>query len=91
MLRINTLKRRTDSTRWDADELEAFRAAGLDVLSDADFDSQLAGLEKYYMATIPREQDFRRTNLLRILRHWAGELDKARAYARDNDDGLKRM
>lgn len=91
MLAVNLLTRRTSSTRWDADEVEAFNQTGLATLAEEDFEAQLEPLKKYYGAAIPSDLDFRRRNLLRVLRHWAGELDKARAWVRDNNDGLKRL
>lgn len=91
MLAVNLLTRRTATTRWDADEVEAFNQTGLATLAEEDFEAQLEPLKKYYGAAIPSDLDFRRRNLLRVLRHWAGELDKARAWVRDNNDGLKRL
>jgi hypothetical protein len=91
MLAIGALKHRETSTAWGANELEAFRAQRLDSLSEEDFTAQLAPLAGYYAAVIPREKDFRRRELLTLLNHWAGEIDKAKEWLRDNNDGLKRM
>lgn len=91
MLAVAALKHREPSTAWGANEVDAFRAQGLDRLSDADFTAQLAPLQAYYGAAIPRENDFRRRELLTLLNHWAGELDKAKAWGRDNSDGLTRL
>jgi hypothetical protein len=91
MIAVGALKHRDVATVWGANEIEAFRAQRLDSLSEEDFEAQRAVLAAYYGAAIPREKDFRRRELLTLLNHWAGELDKAKAWVRDNDDGLKRM
>jgi hypothetical protein len=90
MLAIGSLLRRMPSTRWSLEEFEAFKAAGLDTLSEQDFAAQAEPLRAYYGAAIPTERDFRRRDVLRVLRNWAGELDKAIAWTRDNNDGLTR-
>lgn len=90
LISIGLLKGRQASTPWAPTEIEAVRAACLDTLSDEDFEAQMRPMRKYYLAAIPREKDFRRTALDTLLNHWSGELDRARAYARDNDDGIKR-
>jgi len=91
LLAIGTLLRRKADTIWTADEFEAFQAARLDQLSAADFTGQVEPLGIYYAAQIPREKDFRRRDVLRLLKNWPGELDRARAWVRDHDDGLKKM
>ncbi len=91
LLTVGALLRRQSDTIWTAEELEAFKASGLEKLTDADFENQVAPLTAYYGAAIPRENDFRRRDVLRLLRHWPGELDRARAWVRVNDDGLKKM
>jgi len=95
LIAVGRLKRRGDADAWSPAELEAFRAAGLDRLSDADFSGQLEPMRIYYGASIPRGKglppDRRRQEVKTLLEHLAGELDKARAYARENDDGLRRV
>ncbi len=88
---IGTLLHRQENTIWTHEEFEAFQAAGLEQLTPEDFLSQFTPLRGYYGATIPREKDFRRRDVLRLVRHWPGELDRARAWVRDHDDGLKKM
>lgn len=83
MLAINPLLRRLDSTVWTADELEAFAAAGLPDLSAEAFAEQLAPLAAYYGAELPRENDYRRRDVLRLLRNWGGEIDRARLWQRE--------
>ena len=91
MMAVGALKHRQPTTAWPQNEIDAFRAARLDVMSDADFEAQIAPLRAYYGAPLPAEKDFRRREVLTLLNHWAGELDKAKAFARDNDDGLRRL
>jgi len=40
MSQVNALKSRQVSTRWSSKEFEAFKAAGLDEMSDFDFGAQ---------------------------------------------------
>lgn len=87
MLAVAALMGRRPSTPWMANEFAAFTAARLDTCSDDDFAAQVGDLRGYYGAKIPRETDFRRRELLTLLNHWSGELDKARVYNRDNSDG----
>ena len=91
MYAIGDLLRRLRSTRWSADDAEAFKAAGLGALSEADFAEQIDPLRRYYLAVIPREKDFRRRDVLRLLRNWAGEIDKARSWVRENNDGVTKV
>jgi hypothetical protein len=86
MIVVGTLVRRRPNTAWSPAEVEAFRGACLDRLSSEDFESQLQPLRQFYGASIPREKDFRRRELLTLLNHWPGELDKATAWVRDNTD-----
>lgn len=88
MIAAGALMRRQAGTPWAADELEAFRAQRLDTCAAADFEAQLETMRGYYTAKIPREMDYRRRELKTLLNNWPGELDKARAYNRDNNDGV---
>lgn len=88
MIRVGALKGRGEGTLWSAAELAAFRMARLDGCADHDFENQLAPMQAYYRAVIPREMDYRRRELLTLLNHWSGELDKARAHCRDKNDGI---
>ena len=72
--RIGKLLGRRESTKWDADELKAHKA-----ITPIDEDD-LRMMEEFYSAVIPKPDDFRRTTMLTLLRHWNGEVDKARAF-----------
>jgi hypothetical protein len=87
---VGALMRRQEGTPWDARELAAFRAARLDDCTEADFDSQLWTMRPYYHAKIAGEKDYRRRDLLTLLNNWTGELDRARAWARDHNDGIQK-
>lgn len=94
MIAVGALKRRGESDAWSPAEVEAFTTAGLGELSDADFAAQLKPMRRYYGAVIPRGNglppDRRRLEVLTLLEHWSGELDKAKAYEREQgEDGLK--
>lgn len=91
MLAVAALKGRQASTPWTPKEFEAFKACRLDTCSDADFEAQLAPMRIYYGAKISREMDYRRRELLTLLNNWPGEIDKARAWARDHDDGIRKV
>jgi hypothetical protein len=91
MIAAGVLMRRQASTPWSADELEAFRAQRLDTCAADDFAAQLETMRGYYTAKIPREMDYRRRELKTLLNNWPGELDKARAHARDNNDGVTKV
>ena len=91
MLAVGGLKRRQEGTAWSPAEFEAFKAARLDSLSSEDFAGQVETLRGYYLATIPRAQDYRRRDLATLLNNWPGEIDRAREWNRANGDGLKRL
>ncbi len=87
MVMVGALKGRLANTPWSAKEVEAFTAARLDTCAADDFAAQIEVMRGYYSAKIPHETDFRRRELLTLLNNWSGELDKARGYNRDNNDG----
>lgn len=85
MLALNRLAvaNRRPTSKWDADEVEALKASGLLELDGEDFAGDLDAMARFYAARIPREMEVqfaRRTGLLTLLRHWSGELDKARRW-----------
>jgi len=90
MISIGALMRRQESTAWAARELEALRAARLDDCAADDFADQLTVMAAYYHAKISAEKDYRRRDLQTLLNNWTGELDRARAYARDHSDGIQK-
>lgn len=90
---VGALKRRQAATQWTAKERAAFKAAGLDTMSDDDFAAALAPLAAYYdESALPRlrkfwqtdnpEKDFRRRDLATLLNNWPTELDRAQDFAR---------
>ena len=74
--RVGAIMRRGPGSRWSERERAALGA--LFPLAEDD----LVLLERYYGADIPRAEDIRRRDLLTLLDHWPGELDRARAFAR---------
>lgn len=42
-------------------------------------------LETYYLASIDKDQDFRRRDLQTLLNNWNGELDRARLWKAENE------
>lgn len=100
MLALNRLSiaNRRPRTMWDADEVEALKKSGLLELPPEDFAADLETVMAFYAADIPREMQtrfWRRTGLLTLLRHWPGELDRARLWARQHgpqpDPALPRL
>lgn len=85
MLALNRLAvaNRRPTSKWDGDEVEALKGSGLLELVDEDFVDDVDAMARFYSARIPQElqvQFCRRTGLLTLLRHWSGELDKARRW-----------
>jgi hypothetical protein len=72
--RIGKLLGRRESTQWSKDEIAALKAIA------TPSDEEWFQIEAFYAANIPKEDDFRRTDIIRLLKYWTGELDKARAY-----------
>lgn len=91
LLLVGGLKGRPAAAPWSLDELEAFQAARLHDCSQADLEAQVATLRPYYQATIPRGMDRRRQDLKALLHNWPGELDRARAFKRENNDGIQKV
>lgn len=91
MIAVAALKHRPATTAWTADEFEAFTAARLGTCGVEDFSSQVEVMRGYYSAKIPRETDRRRRELLTLLEHWPGELDKARLHNREHSDGYTKI
>lgn len=71
---VNGFFRRRDSTRWDRNELAAWKR--LQPIDQGDF----GVLGRFY--TGPQKPgQFRRTTHFTLFNNWQGEIDKARAYA----------
>lgn len=86
MLRLNAIVRRNNSTRWVAKEFDAFKHAGLDRLSDEDFNLQAESVNTYYAAPVhllrrllswKAGDDYRRRGLLTLLNNWSQAVDAA--------------
>jgi hypothetical protein len=89
MLQVNLLTNRKPATRWNAEELAAFKSAGLDTCTADDFAEQFAPLQAYYAAPLSELRphwgtkdavDFRRRDLVTILSNWGGEVDRATKF-----------
>lgn len=74
--RIGAIMRRRPGSRWS--EREQAALAGLVPLGEDD----LVLIERYYGAEVAPAEDIRRRDLLTLLNHWPGELDRARAFWR---------
>lgn len=73
-VRIGKLLGRRPTTKWSTEELKLLK--GLGQIEESD----LKLMEEFYAAAIPKADDYRRTTIDRILKHWSGEVDKARLY-----------
>lgn len=71
---VGKLLGRRESTKWTSAEIKLLKA--IKPIHPDD----LAMMQRFYGAEIPKEADFRRTTVERLLKHWNGELDKARIY-----------
>ena len=75
--RLHKLWRRRKTTKWDAKEKTAFKA--LSPIDSEDFDL----IERFYSAEEdPKSPLYRRQSLLTLLNNWAGEIDRARRWAK---------
>lgn len=93
MLRIGDLLHRRASTPWKAEELAELRSQRLDAISDEEFAADLEALEGYYGLALTAEEDFRRRELIRLLRHWPDDVRNALKRAQEwrakhDPDGL---
>ena len=84
-LALNRIFNRRESTRWSADEQKAMLAAGLNSIPEEQFAVDVEAVVDFYQAQIPENEPWarkfwRRTELIRVLRHWPGELDRALAW-----------
>jgi hypothetical protein len=73
-LRLGKLFKRKETTRWDAREEKAVKSLGSPLEDD------LRLLEAYYGANIPKDQDYRRHDLITLLNNFNGEVDRARKF-----------
>ena len=77
-LRVGKLLGRQAKTKWSATEKALLKKLG--TIDEKEF--QL--MEAFYGADIPKEEDYRRTSVERLLKYWTGESDKAREWKRVN-------
>ena len=93
MLAIGDLVHRRASTPWKADELAELRNQRLDALADEEFAADLAALGAYYGLPLEAGEDYRRRELITLLRNWPDDVAKARMRAKEwrakhDPDGL---
>lgn len=93
MLSIGALVHRRASTPWKAEELAELRNQRLDAIADEEFSEDLQALAAYYGLPLEAGEDFRRRELLTLLRHWPDDVAKARLRAKEwrakhDPDGL---
>ena len=67
---------RRESTRWTAKEMRALKDVVALQTEQSDFDA----LDKYYMATMPADADYRRRDVVTLLNNWNGEIDRAKQW-----------
>lgn len=79
-IRVGKLIGRRESTQWSAEERKLFKEIG--TISEENFTL----LEKFYWAEIPKADDYRRRDVLRLLKYFPGEIDKAIEYDRTHPD-----
>lgn len=72
--RLNRFFKRRDSTKWS--KVEEAELKALEPISGDD----LATVERYYLAKHPPQSDYRRRDMITLLRNWNGELDRARQF-----------
>ena len=83
MLRVGKLFNRNESTLWTIGEAES-----LSQISPTN--KELATLKNYYSAVFPKDKDYRRRKLQTLLNNWNGEVDIARAWAKEQQKGLSK-
>lgn len=67
---------RRESTKWTAKEMKALKLVASLHTDIADFEA----LDRYYMATMPADSDYRRRDVLTLLNNWNGEVDRAKQW-----------
>ncbi|MCM2304075.1 MAG: hypothetical protein NDJ72_05190 [Elusimicrobia bacterium] len=94
MLALNAIFRRPPTDPWSGAEQAALAASGLLEMAELDFVDAAETVRAFYHAGIPREMEsrfWRRTTLEKLLANWGGELDKARTWLRERDDGVRKV
>lgn len=77
MKRIGRWFNRQESTLWSV-----YEAVALEQVAPGE--AQIKGMEQFYTADLPPDNDYRRRSVETLLNNWHTELDKAREYARKN-------
>jgi hypothetical protein len=71
--RVGAIFRRRHSTLWSSEEIKAFKLLSIDP-------EDLDVVEEYYRVQAGKENSICRTSLLTFLRHFSGEVDRARRW-----------
>ena len=71
--RVGAIFFRRPTTMWNADEIKAFRALTFDP-------AELTLVEEFYRSEAGKEGSYTRTSLLTFLRHYPGEVDRAKRW-----------
>ena len=74
MMRVGAMMGRRPETLWSVAEADLLKQ-----LKDIPED-ELVVMDEYYSAKIPKDQDYRRTCVERLLKYWTEELDKANTW-----------
>jgi len=94
MLALNAIFRRRPETAWSAADVRALEDSGLLLAGESDFVAECDAVRAFYLARLDGEKErvfWRRTTLQTLLNNWAGELDKARRWARETNDGIAKL
>lgn len=75
-IRLGAIFKRRPTTLWNAEEIKAFNALAIELADPED----LKVVEEYYRSEAKKEENYCRTSLLTFLRHYSGEVDKARRW-----------
>lgn len=73
-IEVGKLLGRRESTKWSNEEIRLLKSI-TPILHD-----DMSMMKEFYGAFLPKESDYRRTTIERLLKNWNGELDKARAW-----------
>jgi hypothetical protein len=84
-LRLGALFSRRPGTQWMPKEIKAWKA--ITPIPEEDF----ALIERYYLAEIPKDRNYRRRELQTLLNNWNGELDRARKFDPANPGGAPKQ
>ena len=77
-IRLGKLLKRRPTTKWTLDEIRYWKM--ITPINEEDFKL----VERYYFGKHPPDKDYRKTELVRILKNWNGQVDRARNYKPPN-------